>query len=124
MTYRDPLPGGCPPNEAEIITVEKDVFRLVRQIPPTIGDFQSQRTEKPHSIFNVSECHACGLSVFANRRDCARARKLPALRGRHLCRVQLTESAGRIQHTGLSSHHTWWPFRDFDILSHCMVEAP
>lgn len=123
MTYRDPLPDGCPPVEAETITGARDVYRLVRQISPAIGDFQSQRTEKPLNIFHVSECQACGLSVFTDRRDCARARKLPALRGRHLCHLQLTEGAGRIQQTGPSSHHTWWPFRDFDILSHCMVEV-
>jgi hypothetical protein len=124
MNYRDSLPDGCPPIEAEQIEITRDVFRLVRQTPPTIGDFQSQRTEKPHNTFRVSECQACGLSVFANRQDCIKAKKLTALRNRLSCRIQLAAGAGCIQQTGHPSHHTWWPSRDFDILSHCMVEAP
>ncbi len=124
MTYRDPLPDGCPPNESEIISEAREVFRLVRQIPPSISDFQSQRTEKPNKPFSVSECQARGLSVFADRKDILRARKLTLLRGRHICRVGLAEGAGRIQKTGASSHHTWWPFRDYDILARCTVEAP
>ena len=124
MTYRDPLPDGCPPNEAELISEAKKVFRLVKQIPPSIGDFQSQRKEKPNKTFSVSECQACGLSVFADRKDISRARKLTLFRGHHICQVELTEGAGCMQKTGGSSHHTWWPFRDYDILAHCTVEAP
>ena len=124
MIYRDPLPDGCPTSESKIVAEEIDVYRLVKQIPPTLNDFLSQRTEKPNGTFRVSECQACGLSIFMERQDCAKMQKLPALRGRHLCRVQLTEGAGRVQKTGQNSHHTWWPFRNFDILSHCEVETP
>jgi hypothetical protein len=124
MIYREQLPDDCPPIEAGLVEENLDVFRLVRQSPPTDSDFQSQRAEKPDAVFNsVSECIARGLSVFTDRRDCERASKLPALRGRHLCRVRLTNGAGSIEQTGRPSHHTWWPFAEFAILPRCVVES-
>ena len=122
--YRESLPPGCPPDEAREITSSEAVFRLVRTYPPTADDFRSQRAEKPFQEFHgVSECHAWGLSVFSRREDSQRAMKLPALRGRLICRVQLESGAGSIQQTGRRSHHTWWPLADFDILSRCAVVA-
>lgn len=123
MSYRDPLPEGCPPDAAEEVAASREVFRLVRSNPPTPEDFRSQRAEKPNAVFQVSECQARGLSVFANRRDSERALKLPMLRGRLICRLRLEQGAGRIQQTGRPSHHTWWPLGAFDILAHCGVEA-
>jgi hypothetical protein len=123
MNYLEPLPESCPPDTAEAITAPREVFRLVRNNPPTLADFRSQRAEKPDVLFNVSECQACGLSVFAERRDSERAMKLPALRGRLICRLRLEEGAGRIQQTNRPSHHTWWPLASFDILSHGVVET-
>jgi len=122
MSYREPLPEGCPPDAAEEIASPREVFRLVRSSPPTLGDFQSQRAEKPDAVIQVSECQARGLSVFAERRDSERALKLPTLRGRLLCRLRLEAGAGRIQQTGRPSHHTWWPLAAFDILAHCGME--
>jgi hypothetical protein len=62
-------------------------------------------------------------TVFPERSGIeSRMRKLPNLRGRHICVVRLTAGAGRIQHTGPGSHHTWWPLADFDILPQCAVE--
>ncbi len=123
MSYRDPLPEGCPPDAAEEIGTERVVFRLVRTAPPTALDFLSQRQEKPERVFaGVSECEARGLSVFAERRDAeAKARKLPHLRDRKLCRVLLPAGAGCIQQTFQPSHQTWWPLATFDILANCMV---
>lgn len=123
MSYREPLPEGCPPDAAEEIAALREVFRLVRNSPPTLDDFKSQRAEKPDAVFQVSECQARGLSVFAERRDSERALKLPTLRGRLICRLRLEGGAGRIQQTGRPSHHTWWPLAAFDILAHCGVET-
>ena len=124
MSYRDPLPEGCPPDAAEEITTPRVAFRLVRTDPPTPDDFLSQRQENPGRMFSgVTECQACGLSVFADRRDVeARALKLPRLKNRKLCRVTLPAGAGRIQQTFQPSHHTWWPLAAFDILAHRGVE--
>lgn len=125
MSYRDSLPEGCPPDAAEEITTPRAVFRLVRTDPPTPADFLSQRQEKPDQIFRgVTECEACGLSVFADRRDAeAKALKLPSLKNRKLYRVTLTVGAGRVLQTFQPSHHTWWPLAEFDILAHCGVET-
>ena len=124
MTYREPLPKGCPPEAAEEITASREVFRLVRTRPPKENDFRSQRAEHPERSFpGIDECRACGLSVFATRSDAERALKLPKLRGRLVCRVQLHAGAGRIQPTGRPSHHTWWPLADYDILVYCEVDS-
>ena len=122
MSYREPLPAGCPPEAAAEILAPREVFRLVRGTPPTLDDFNSQRAEKPVDAFQVSECQARGLSVFADRSDSERALKLPTLRGRLICRLRLEAGAGRIQQTGRPSHHTWWPLAAFDILAHCGME--
>jgi hypothetical protein len=123
MSYREPLPEDCPPNEAEEITAARAVFRLSRSNPATLDDFLSQRAEKPEAVFQVTECQARGLSVFADRSGAENARKLPKLKGRFICRVQLETGAGRIQQTGRPPHHTWWPLAEFDILAHCQMEA-
>ena len=124
MQYRELLPDGCPPPEAEEIAAERTVFRLVRSDPPTDADFRSKRAEKPSAVFGVSECVARGLSVFGEVRDCDKARKLPALKGSLVCRVRLCAGAGRIQQTGATlSHHTWWPWAAFNILPQCQVES-
>lgn len=107
MTYREPLPEGCRPVDAEEITAPRVVYRLVRNSPPTSDDFRSQRAETPAARFNVSECQARGVSVFANSRDAQRQTEIPKLKGLALCQVHLVAGAGRIQKTGGSSHYTW-----------------
>ena len=122
MTYREPLPPGCPPDAAEEISTVWPVFRLVRMNPPADLDFRSQRWEKPSSRFHgVTECQARGLSVFAVRRDAEHALKLPSLRGRLVCCVQLEAGADHIQQTGRPSHHIWWPLAEFDVLTRCAM---
>lgn len=125
MSFRDQLPDGCPPNEAEEITWEREVFRLVRNDPPDEQDFLSQRQEQPDRAFRgVTECQTCGLSVFAVKDDAvAKALKLPNLKGRKVCRVKLSHGAGHIQQTFQPSHHTWWPLAAFDLLGNCEVEV-
>ena len=125
MTYREPLPDGCPPAEASEISASRDVYRLVRNWPPTDKDFRSQRAEKPDRQFGgVTECRARGLSVHADPDASRNAAKLPTMRGRQVCRVRLDRGAGHIQQTGRNpSHHTWWPFAAFDIIGNCS-EAP
>lgn len=117
--YREPLPPGCPPAASEEIVGQRYVFRLVRSQPLTEAGFRSYRAEHPHRAVRVSECRARGLSVYADRSDAETTLRLPAFRGRHICRVRLREGAGRIQQTGRGTHHTWWPLADYDILAHC-----
>ena len=125
MQYSESLPCGCPPDSAEDILEPLNVFRLVRTNPPTENDFRSQRWEKPDQTFaGISECQARGLSVHLDKHDSANARKFPTLRDRLICRLSLGPGAGRIQQTGRPSHHTWWPFADYDVLSRGTVETP
>lgn len=125
MSYREPLPDGCPPEDAMSITEPQEVYRLVRTNPPTYEDFQSQRALKPTRKFtDITECQARGLSVHTQRKDCLRVLKLPPFRGCLPCRVHLQAGAGSIQRTGSRSHCTWWPLLQFDILLQCIVEAP
>lgn len=43
MRFREPLPQDCPPAGAAEILAPREVFRLVREDPPSDGDFASQR---------------------------------------------------------------------------------
>lgn len=124
MNFCEPLPEGCPPDGADEIAARRDVFRLVRKNPAGLDDFRSQRAEQPEAKFpNVTECQARGLSVFAERGDSEKAKKLPKLRERLICRVRLEAGAGHILQTGRPSHHTWWPLADFDIIAHCETDG-
>lgn len=122
MTYREPLPEGCPPDAAEEIVSERVVFRLVRNDLPTDDDFRSRRAEKPTDQLNADECIARGMSVFSRRESAEVARsRFNDLEGTLVCQVTLDEGAGHIQQTRSRHHHTWWPFADFDILATCQV---
>lgn len=123
MRFREPLPQDCPPAAAAEILTPRDVFRLVREDPPSDRDFASQRALRPeHRFFGVTECQARGISIHANRLDSKRILQ-GKLKGRLICRIRLEAGAGYILQTGSGSHHTWWPLLDYDILSRCEVEA-
>jgi hypothetical protein len=82
MPNREELPAQCPPEAAEEIAVEREVFRVVKSDPPTDGDFRSQRAMRPGAIFHgTPECLARGCSSFGARGDGEKALKLPGLRG-------------------------------------------
>ena len=124
MTFREPLPEGCPPIEAEEIAQVRVVFRFVRTDPPTGSDFVSQRAEKPNNQFNVRECLARGLSVFSEVREAEKQLKRPTLKGMVICQLTLDKGAGYMLRTGRRSHFTWWPLADFCILNYCQMVNP
>ena len=120
--YREELPDGCPPSNAKEIANETICYRLVNNDPPTDDDFRSQRTLEPNRDFSVSECRARGLSIFMQAADAARvAQRSRNLRGAKLAQLTLDEGAGYIKQTGGRSHHTWWPYKAFDVLANCEV---
>lgn len=121
MTFREPLPDGCPPPDAEVITQARVFFRLVDGNPPKDRDFMSQRTQKPLNQFSVSECQARGLSVFSEVMEAEKQLRRPSHKGKLVCQVTLDRGAGHILKTGRKSHFTWWPLADFDILNHCQM---
>ena len=100
------------------------MFRLVQNHPATQDDFRSQRAERPFVVVDIPECLVRGISVYGDRADCDKTRKLPRFRGRFVCQVRLQAGAGAIQQTFRPSHHTWWPLEAFDILAHCEILAP
>lgn len=121
--FRDDLPSGCPPVDAREVTGEESVFRLVRSNPPNASDFQSQRQKRPSASFSgVDECTTRGLSVYGSIADAKENLLLPKFRNGHfLCRLKLASGAGRIKQTFKPSHHTWWPYKAYNILAVCEV---
>ena len=120
--FRDNLPPGCPPENGDEIISKTICYRLVNNDPPTDNDFRSQRTLEPNRDFGVSECRAKGLSVFMQAADAARvAQRSRNLRGAKLAQLTLNQGAGYIKQTGSRSHHTWWPYKAFDVLANCEV---
>ncbi len=124
MKYREQLPPGGPPEDAECIIDQRCVYRLVQQDPPNSSDFKSQRATNPIAKFSgVSECQAMGLSVLSSKSVSENIKKLPKFRKYKICRVELNSGAGKIQQTGPNRlHHTWWPLANYDILANCFVE--
>lgn len=122
--FREQLPEDCPPQEARQVIEITEMFRLVRNQAPMEADFRSQRAERPDATFcNVTECQVRGLSLFAEKVEATRLLRSRRFSGRKICRVRLNPGAGYIEKTGKGSHHTWWPFADYDILAHCRVES-
>ena len=122
VTYRGKLPSGCPPKEAREIVGEKICYRLVQNAPPKGEDFRSQRALQPNQDFGISECTVRGLSVFMKPADAERAAKRSRnLQGAKVAKLTLEQGAGYIKKTGTRSHHTWWPYKQFDILANCEV---
>jgi len=119
MSYREPLPEGCPPEDAEEISSERFVYRLVRTLPPTADDFFSQRARRPDANFQLPECRARGLSVHDSLAASENLRKLRHMARLTPCRVRLDSGAGRILQTGQPDHYTWWPLAAFDVLAAC-----
>ena len=114
MEYRDALPAGCPPDEAEEIAATTDIYRLVRNNPPSADDFLSQQSLNPSRSFGSAGCMARGLSVRRTKSACELMLKLPRFTGASVCLVRLMPGHGRIQQTGKAQHYTWWPHRGFN----------
>ena len=120
--YWEDLPDGCPPSNAKEIVNETICYRLVHNEPPADDDFRSQRTLEPNRDFSVSECRARGLSIFMRAVDATRvAQRSRNLRGAKLAQLTLNQGAGYLKQTGSRSHHTWWPYKAFNVLANCEV---
>jgi hypothetical protein len=122
-SYREELPDGCPPSEAEEINGPVDFFRLVKSNPATERDFISKKARFPKREFPGEECIARGLSGLDTQTAAEHVRRLPPWKNKRMliCRVRLSAGAGKIMRTRGPNHLTWWPYADYVILNCCEV---
>lgn len=116
MSWPAHLPQDCPPPEAQDALGE--VFRLVDHSSPHPHDFRSWREmnmgkELPQG---VTECQACGLSVYRDQEDANRViRRVPRFRQAKVAYGLLRPDFGKLLSTPSKtskSHHTWWVLAD------------
>jgi len=124
--FRETLPENCPAEkDAKEITGPLVVYRLVASDVPCEADFDSHQKKKPDHVY-PDPCSFCSVSVYTNRATAvnqslsARFRKLGLTR---ICRVELTAGAGMMDAGQSNGHRQWWPYKNYDILSRCEVEA-
>lgn len=122
--YLEKLPRGCPPDDAREIGAPCTVYRLVEAKPPTSEDFKSLRS-LGNTNDQLDECLARGISVFSDIKDAEnQIGAVFKFRSFFVCHVQLGEGAGVIKKTGKRSHHTWWPYANYNILDNCHITQP
>ncbi len=119
--YREPLPDSCPPSDAFEVKKAIEVYRLVSSIPPSDEDFKSQRELKPNARFSFSECDACGVSVWVDIHKAIEQKRYPKFKNSIVCKVTLDTGSGRIIQRGHPAHRTWWPYKEYKILTRCEV---
>ena len=113
--FYEELPDNCPLGEAE--PANGTFFRLIEAENPTNQDFLSQRALNPNAQYNACECLARAVSIFSDLTDADNLRKIPRHRGKKIVSIQLDPQAGLMKRTGKApSHHSWWRFKDFNIL--------
>ena len=122
LNYRNVLPVGCPPADAEELAEARIMYYLVTAYPPTDSDFVPLAMRRDVSDYSAAEaCCAHGLSVFKTQRQCELGPgRLLSFRDHVVCGLLLDPGAGKIKRTGKSrGHHTLWPYTDFDIIACC-----
>lgn len=110
--WSEHFPSNCPPENAE--SAFGEVYRLINHNLPSPDDFRSWREENRNKQCpeGVTECQACGLSVYTNKADADRViRRIPRFKRAKPALGLLTAELGVILHTpsrASQSHHTWW----------------
>jgi hypothetical protein len=119
MHFRDHLPSGCPPLDANSQTMS--VYYLVDDDLPTDQDFLSLAERNPNKTWsdNSQLCQSCGLSVFTSINGVELAKNISrALRKKKIAKGNLSEKSGKIKNTPSQrtgdTHHTWWPSQDIN----------
>lgn len=118
--WYESLPNNCPPADVEY-PENFLCFRLASQNPPIEEDYQSHRALYPERVFNTNDCRARSLSVFSERAECEKIKKLPANREKLLVSLRLFPKCGVIKKTGKNeAHYSWWLLAGF--LNHLVIE--
>lgn len=122
IKYRDPLPEGCPPDEAEVIAEKRVLYHFTFEPIDPDNDFRSQRQKQPGAMRNDprDECNARGLTMWDDlgvaRGELKNMQRRFGDRpsggiwaARRICRVELNDGAGATLKTYRDHHWTWWP---------------
>lgn len=119
IQYKEELPDGCPPPDAE--EIQNMVFyRLVNSHPPTGEDFTCLKAQNPTKDQKSHECEARALSVFVELSGAVELLKLPTQRGKQIAKLKLGNNAGKHKRTFTRQHHhSWWIYHSFDPLACC-----
>lgn len=108
MNFPANWPKNCPPSDA--VDADGDVFRIVKDEPPTDEDFASHwETGK---LPKAPPCLRCGLSVFRDVRDAVHQRQLIPKLGCWIAQATLKYHHGKTKLTeGVQpTHTTWWAY--------------
>lgn len=119
--FAEPLPEQCPPENAAKLSESTEFFRVASSNPVSIEDFRSVKWLNPNRQVD-DNCIASGLSIFQRESDTERILKLPSFKNGRVVKIVLGPTSGLILATprnAACSHFTWWPFKEFDILSSC-----
>ncbi len=113
MVWSHHCPEDCPFEDA--IEPSFEVYRLVKNNPPSSKDFLSRREMRPQEKFEKSElyCQACGTSVYRDIKDIELKKSLHrGFRRTKIAVGMLTPDLGLIKNTKCEeiedSHHTFW----------------
>lgn len=124
MNYSKDCPKDCPPVDA--VDVQGSIFRIVRQCPPTVSDFQTHaESGKALTAVGKRVCLRFGLSVFNRFDDAAHHCELFPDLGKGIAMATLNAAHGKAKATGKPPHQTWWPYEGVDraALFSCVESA-
>lgn len=119
IQYKEELPDGCPPLDAE--DIQGIVFyRLVASHPPTEKDFLSLKALNPSKNHKSLECEARAVSVSVELNGALDLLKLPTQKGKLIAKLNLGGNTGKYKRTfARAHHHSWWIYNSCDPLSFC-----
>jgi len=119
IQYKEELPDGCPPLDAE--DIQSIVFyRLVESHPPTEKDFLSQKALNPSINHKSHECEAHAVSVSVELNGAQDLLKLPTQKGKLIAKLNLGGNTGKHKRTfARAHHHSWWIYNSCDPLFYC-----
>jgi len=118
--WDDPLPGECPPIDAED-AFDGVVLRLVKTDPPTADDFKFGKATGKKKPNGWDECRWCACSVWegsTKREVLTGVAKFPKLRdNKFIAHIKIDGGSGKIMpHAPSSTHLSLWMYDDFDPL--------
>jgi hypothetical protein len=118
MQWSSYFPKDCPPRNA--LDVSGVFYRIIKENIPQESDFYSwrEKNENKNCPTSITECQACGLSVFTDRDDAEQTmRRIPRFKKSRLAMGSLEPGMGMIANTPShtsKSHHTWWTSKDIE----------